>query len=88
MLLAAGKSKYICLYAVEQRLLLKKFQMSYNLQLGESCDLFVVFIFLFYFIFFLLKDGIRDHLDTRLVDKTTGRQRVHVQTTVSNNRVH
>jgi hypothetical protein len=36
VLLAAGKSKYVCLYAVEQRLLLKKFQISYNLRLGKA----------------------------------------------------
>lgn len=37
-LLAAGRSKFICLYAVEQKLLLRKFQFTFNVELDGLID--------------------------------------------------
>lgn len=37
-LLAAGKSKFICLYNVNEKVLLKKFKMTYNLSMNGFFD--------------------------------------------------
>jgi len=69
-IIASGNSRFICIYHVQQRLLLKKFQISRNRKLDgkeekKRKSLFTFLFFFFFFFFFFL--GILDYLNSRMM---------------------